>query len=408
MLGAGLSVLVLAGCRTAPADPSADAARELRLGEAEPSGPAPAAGRWTRLPDSPLSPREAPAAAHVPTRTGDLAVFVGGYTGRPCPPTHDCAFAQGAYASDGAAYHLDSGTWQPVADAPRPVAAYSSTAVLDATLYVLTSDHLLAWDSTQDSWTELEPPRRPRGATLVADRHATRPRLLLASGGDENGVRPDQAYDPAAGTWSQLPADPLQPSFDRVLVSTPSGLVLVAKPLGADGGPEDPALVRGAVLPDGARTWQPLPSGGDQLGGWSWAWTGRRLVDPTPGGADGGKVNNFGRTIPYGGALDPVTGDWSPLAGTPAAYTGGWGVEALGGRHHAVQGWVYDDGDGGRSSDWTRLVRPVGAPPEPGRGVWVHDVLVVSGGADWDGLDDPDDWTARNVWSSGAWAYRPE
>lgn len=48
----------------------------------------------------------------------------------------------------------------------------------------------------------------------------------------------------------------------------------------------------------------------DQVGG-SWTWTGQRLVDPTLGGADGGQVNNYGRVIPYGGRLDPATGDWS-------------------------------------------------------------------------------------------------
>jgi hypothetical protein len=216
-------------------------------------------------------------------------------------------------ASDGSAYNLDSGIWQPIADAPRPVAAHSSTAVIDDTLYVLTNNHVLAWDATQDTWTELDPPMDPQWANLVADTHAGQPRLVLAAGSDENGIHPDQVYDPADGTWSQLPANPLRPSFDRVVISTPSGLVLTAKPIRPDGGPEDPALVHAAVLPAGASTWRLVPSSGDQLGGWYWTWTGQRLVDPTPGGADGGQVNNFGRTIPYGGALDPSTGDWIPL-----------------------------------------------------------------------------------------------
>ena len=397
-----LTTLSLAGCGSTPAGP--DAVAPGATGAA--GGPDLPAGGWTRLPDSPLSAREAPAAAHVSTDEGELAVFVGGDRGQPCPPTADCIVERDSVASDGAAYNLDLGVWQPIADAPRPVSAYASTAVIDETLYVRTGEHLLAWDAEQDSWTELDPPTSPDGATLVADTWAGTARLLLVSGTDENGVRPDQVLAPADGTWSRLPADPLRPSFDRAVVSTPHGLVLTAKAIGADGGPEDPALVRAALLPRGASTWQRLPSQEDQLGGWAWTWSGRRLVDATPGGSDGGQVNNYGRTIPHGGALDPATGVWEPLEDAPEEFTGGWGVEALGGRYSAVEGWIYDDGDSGQASSWTRLTRPDGAPAEPGRGVWIGDVLIVSGGADWDGHDEPKEWTPENVWSTGAWAYR--
>lgn len=404
----GMSVLTFAGCGTAPADPGPDASGGSGGASPEAASGERTAGGWIRLPDSPLSPRDAPATAHVPTDDGDLAVFVGGYAGPPCPPTADCVIPEDGTASDGAAYNLDTGTWQPIADAPLPVAAHSSTAVIDDTLYVLTDNHVLAWDATQDTWTELDPPTKPKWSILVADTLAEQPRLVLASGSDENGIRPDQVYEPVDGTWSRLPANPLRPSFDRVLISTPSGLVLTAKPIAPDGGPENPALVRAAVLPAGSSTWRPVPSSGGQLGGWSWTWTGRRLVDPTPGGADGGEVDSFGRSIPYGGALDPATGDWKPLTGTPQEFTGGWAVEALGDRYVAVQGWVYDDGDGGQGSSWTRLAQPDAAPAEPGRGVWVGDVLIVSGGADWDGPDKPAEWTAQDVWSTGTWAYRAD
>lgn len=397
-LVACLTVLSLAGCGSTPADPAPDAP-ETAGGEVR-------ARQWTRLPDSPLSPREAPAAAHVSTDEGELAVFVGGDIGRPCHPNADCVVERDSVASDGAAYNLDLGVWQPIADAPRPVSAYASTAVIDETLYVRTGEHLLAWDAEQDSWTELDLPTSPDGATLVADTRAGTARLLLVSGTDENGVRPDQVLAPADGTWSRLPANPLRPSFDRVVVSTPHGLVLTAKAIGADGGPEDPALVQAALLPRGASRWQRLPSAEDQLGGWAWTWSGRRLVDATPGGADGGQVNNFGRTIPYGGTLDPADGVWGSLEDPPKEFTGGWVVEALGGRYSAVDGWIYDDGESAQGSSWTRVTRPDGAPPEPGRGVWVGDVLIVAGGADWGRPDEPSEWTPENVWSTGTWAYR--
>lgn len=385
--------LALTGC----GDPEPD------VPTAPNTGISPVAGAWTRLADSPLSPRENPAIAHV----GHSVVLVGGYTGPPCPPAADCGIPPDTTASDGAALDLADGTWRSIADAPRPVGASSPTAVIDDTVYVLTGRYLLAWDSRSDTWSELAPPTRIGWASLVADAQGETPRLVVASGSDENGVEPDQAYDPASGKWSVLPPNPLRPSFDRTLLSTSSGLVLTAKPIAPGGGPADPALVHAAVLPPGATEWRTLPPAEDQLGGWSWTWSGTRLVDPTPGGADGGKVNNYGRTIPFGGALDPATGTWSHLDDVPDEYSGGWSVEALGGRYSAVQGWVYDDGDAsGDGRGWTRLDRPEGAPPEPGRAVWADDLLVVVGGSDWGDLEEPDDWTPANVWSGGTWAYR--
>lgn len=397
-IAAGLSLMALVACTSSSTTPSNVAGAD---GSATPPLEL-AVGEWTRLPDSPLSPRHLPVAAHVPTVDGDLAVFVGGQVSGPCPPWADCAIPPGRPARDGAALDLTTGTWQPIADAPRPVPGHSPTAVVDDTLYVLTERRLLAWEAAGDAWTEVDLPRRVLGATMVADTHAGRSRLVITSGSDENGIRPDLVHDLEAGTWSRLPANPLRPSFDRTVVATPEGLVLLAKPMAPDGGPEDPALVRAAVLPPGATDWELVTSGGEQLGGWSWTWTGTRVLDPTPGGSDGGQVNNYGREIPYGGAFDPATREWISLEGTPKAFTGGWPVEAPGGRFNALSGWVHDDGEVGRAG-WTRLRRPEGAPEEPGRGVWVGAVLVVHGGGDWEDVKGVDEWTPENVWSTGVW-----
>ncbi|MGZ5403305.1 MAG: hypothetical protein ACXWDL_01525 [Nocardioides sp.] len=399
---AAIALLALAACGTVET-PSRDSAGPGQSGGNRVDA---GAGSWTQLPDSPLSPRERPATAHVETGKGDLVVFIGGYIGRPCPPNADCSVPEDSTASDGASFNLDSGTWETIADAPRPVSSYAPTAVIGQTVYVLTGGTLLSWDVADDHWTELVPPANPGWSDLVADGD----RLILASGSDENGVRPDQVYDTNTGAWTRLASDPLKPSFDRILVSTPSGLVLTAKPIAAAGGPEDPALVHAAVIRSGAEEWRVLPPAENQLGGWSWTWTGTRLVDPTPGGADGGQVNNYGRTIPYGGALDPATGTWSTLEDTPGEFTGGWSVDALGGRYSAVQGWIYDDGApaDGDGRGWARLDQPDGAPAEPGASVWAGDVLVVAGGADWDAADKPEEWTPESVWSTGAWAYRAD
>jgi hypothetical protein len=389
---AALAVVLLAltSCGPAAPDPEAEV------------GPRPG---WTRLPDHPLSSREGSAIAHVATEDGrDLVVVVGGYTGPPCPPNADCEIPEDAMATDGAALDLEAGTWQEIADVPGAVSWYASTAVVGDTLFVLTDAGLLAWDASEDAWAEVEPPQRPSDlvGALVADDHSDPARLLVVSGSDERGERPDLAYEPLDGSWTRLPPDPLTPSFDRQIIPTPLGLVLTARPIAPDGGPENPALVRAALLEPGATRWRTVYPGGDQLGGWSWAWTGHRLVDPTPGGADGGQVNGFGRTIPYGGALDLGSGEWTALSDTPDAWSGGWSVEAVGGRLHAVQGWIYDDGESGRGSSWTRTLVPEGAPEEPGRAVWVDDALVVVGGADWDrATSSPDD-----VRSTGTWVLR--
>jgi hypothetical protein len=351
------------------------------------------AGAWTRVPDPPLTVRDRPVAAAV----GGEAVFVGGYSGPPCPPTADCVVPEHADERDGAAYDPATNTWRRIADAPRAVPGWSPTAVVGARLYIATGQTLLVWDSIEDSWQEVPAPRDAGQSLLAADGD----QLVLASGSDEHCARPDHVLDTTTGEWTTLPEDPLKPSFDRVITSTRHGLVLTAKPIGPDGGPADPALVHAALLAPGESEWRTLPAS-DQLGGWRWAWTGKHLVDPTLGGADGGQVNNFGRVIPFGGRLDPATGTWSRLPGAPDERTGGWPVEVAGGPLIAAEGWLYDDNAG----SWTRLPRPADAPAEPGPGAWVGRVLVVYGGADWDRAAEPDDWTPENVWSTGSWVYQ--
>ena len=125
------------------------------------------------------------------------------------------------------------------------------------------------------------------------------------------------------------------------------------------------------------------------------------MVDPSLGGADGGEVNGYGRTIPFGGRLDPATGTWTRLPDPPQERTGGWPVEALDGPVIAAEGWLYDD----RAGSWARLPKPSGAPPSPGVAVWADGELLVLGGTDWDRAEDPEDRTADRVWSTALWSY---
>ena len=321
-------------------------------GERVPTAELPA-GEWTRLENSPLSPRQGPVAAYV---DGEV-VLVGGYGGPPCPPAADCAYPRHAIERDGAAYDPGTATWRMIADAPRPVPEMSPTAVIGEDLYVRAGKALLVWHSAADQWQEVPAPRRLDWYDLAVDGT----RLVFASGSDENGVRLDHVLETTTGEWSTLPEDPFKPAFDRTITSTPDGLVMTAQAISADGNPVDPSLVQAAVLGPGESTWRTLPTS-DQLGGWRWSWTGRRLVEPTLGGADGGETNNYGRVIPFGGRLDPATGTWSALPDAPRQGSGGWPVEAPGGPLMAAEGWVYDDTRG----SWARLRRPPGAPGEPG------------------------------------------
>ncbi len=385
---AGLLLLLLVGCGQAePGKPEALVSEQ----------PVPGAGDWVRLEDSPLSPREASVAAYVDGK----AVFVGGNV-TPCPPNADCVLAP--FAPDGAAYDPKSRSWEPIPDPPVSVPPMSPRAVVDAHLFVLVHGKLLDYDAARDRWATTKVPSSPtHGLWLTADGS----RLVLASGSDERGEKPDRVLDTRTAKWSVLPDDPFALSFDRMITATDEGLVLTAKAIDAHGNPAEPGLVRAALLPRWSDRWRKLPTS-DQIGGWRWAWTGERLVDPTLGGANGGKVNGYGRTIPYGGALDPATGTWSRLPDAPRERTGGWPVEALDGPVIAVEGWLYDDAAG----TWDRLRRPKGAPPEPGVGVWAGDTLLVLGGTDWRQdrvtASSSEKWTAERIFSTGLWAHRPD
>lgn len=329
--------------------------------------PRDAGAAWTRLPDPPFAPR---TGAVIASTGSDVLVLGGDTRPVPCPPNASCT-APAHYARDGARLRLGEHSWQPIADAPVEVPDGAPHALLAGSLYVLARDALLAYDVAGDSWSTVPTPAGFTDGQLVAGPD----RLVVASGSDEHGTVPDRAYDPATRRWSTLPEDPIGPAFDRVLTAVPTGLVLTAHALVENPGGDGPSLVLAARFDWSTATWTRLPDS-DQLGGWAWTWTGRRLVDPSLGGGDGGEIGNYGRTIPFGGILDPATGTWSRLRHAPREGTGGWRVDALGGRFAAVAGWTYDDGTG----SWAPVPRPPGAPEQPGAAVWVGDRLVVVGG----------------------------
>ena len=330
--------------------------------------PADAVPSWKRLPDPPLAPRSGPVVAW----DGSQVLVVGGDTGAPCPPNADCK-GPDHYARDGARLDPDARSWSPMAVAPLDVPAYAASAVVAGSLYVLAGERLLAYETARDTWSQVTTAAGFVGGQLVA----VSDRLVVVSDSDEERVLPDRSYDPRTDRWSTLPEDPVGPAFDRTIAAVPGGLVLTAHELVDNPGGDGPSFVLAARFDTATGAWTRLPDS-DQLGGSTWTWTGRRLLDPTLGGADGGEVGNYGRTIPMGGILDPATGRWSRLPHPPKEGTGGWPVAAVGGRFAATGGWKYDDD----TEAWAEVPTPRDAPDQPGAAVWAGDRLIVVGGID--------------------------
>jgi hypothetical protein len=216
---------------------------------------------------------------------------------------------------------------------------------------------------------------------------------LLAAAGEhvvvyqqsqERGVQSDFEFDPATGTWRELPRDPLIESFDRTMVWTDAGIVLLGIENVPQPGSEEPALYRSAVLDPGTREWRRLPD--SEVSGYdpSWFWAGGRLVNPTLGTSDGGEVNNWGRSYSHGGILDPAEGTWSPLPNAPAPGEPFPGV-AVGGERYVstFSGWALDMTTG----TWLELPPPPDSADEGQALAWAGDQLFVWGGVRWDGME---------------------
>lgn len=277
-------------------------------------------GGWIRIADSPLSPRWGAAGAWVDGRY----LVVGGRDGVPCPVTADCV-DHWKRLTDGALYDPASDAWRQIAAVPSTRGVGPQAVVVGASVYLLegwTGDkvprHLLRYDPTNDAWETIRLPE-PSGDTLVATDRV----VIVLTGTDESGAVPDRAFDPAGSSWSTLPDDPLGPSFDRTAVWLGDRMLLSAHDLVDNPGATKPSLMRLATLNGSLTKWRTL---GDSpvLGNGDYPLVaGGRVVWPTTGSADGGKVGNWGRDYPFGGIFDPTTGAWTDL---PKAQRAGSGL----------------------------------------------------------------------------------
>jgi hypothetical protein len=352
-------------------------------GEPGSEPPAQAAG-WRAVPPGPLSPRENALALW----TGSEVLLIGGSDAPPCPPSADCTTPTKPPLGDGAAYDPATETWRRIADSPVRV-EWANGVVIGQTAYLWIPGNnfrpdaeqaFLAYRIDEDRWEALPPP--PTNAAGWYSILAAGDRLIAYSGSDEQVTAPDLVFDPTTGTWSELPDDPLGPAYDRSMAWTGHELVLFDKELVPNPcGGEMPCLVRAAVYDFETGSWRRLPDS-ELLGSGPWYASNGSLVNPVLGGADGGD-NEWGRTYPYGGLLDPATGEWSALPRTPFAqddFSGAGALTETGGHYFGHRGWILDT----TTDEWIEI--PPLDDDELGSGrtvVAAGDDLFVFGGVRW-------------------------
>lgn len=316
--------------------------------------------------------------------TGEELIVVGGYDDDPCLPTRESdaagggsgfpsavfCFAIKSLARNGAAFDPDTGTWRPIATPPVPVTRSLASAVVhDGVVYILVAGQpgaFLAYHPGQDRWEELPPPTTRLGILIEAG-----DRLALFRNDNSEGnpddwwndpnreVAPDLLFDPETMAWSEIPPDPLIPSFDRAMVWTGSELVLLGAEAVPQPGSDAPAFMRAAIFNPETGAWRRLPDSDLVIaGGYRWYLADGRLINPTLDAADGGETNPYDRSYPRGGILELESGEWLALPDPPVdpyvpgafiGYSAGSPDELLSG-----YGWLFDPATG----RWQSLPAP--------------------------------------------------
>jgi hypothetical protein len=338
---------------------------------------------WRKMPAGPLSPREGALGLW----TGHEVLLIGGSDARPCPPNAECAVPDVPPLADGAAFDPRTREWHKIADAPVPV-EWAQGLVVGTTAYLWIPDNparpdaepgFLAYDIERNRWEEL--PLPPGNLEWLQGIVQAGERIVAYRGSDEQGERPDFLFDPARSSWSELPPDPLSPSFDRSMAWSGRELLLFEHKLVPNPGAEEPALTRAAALDLESASWRRLPDS-EMLTTAPWVPDGNRLVNPTLGGADGGGVGNWGRSFPNGGILDADSGTWSPLPDPPGGdeeWASGVLTES-GGQYFAYRGWILETSD----NAWIEIPPLDTGELVTGRTVVAaQNDLLVFGGARW-------------------------
>ncbi len=339
---------------------------------ATPDGPSDSSP-WRAVPAGPLSPR----AGALGLWTGSEVLLIGGSDAAPCPPSASCVPPDVPPLADGAAFDPQTGTWRRIADSPVPF-EWAQAVVIRKTAYLWipgspgrpnADSAFLTYHVRQDRWQELPLPAnsdRFGGIVQAGDG------IVAYAGTDEQGEQPDLVFDPAVGSWSELPPDPLSPSFDRSMAWSGEELLLFDHELVPNPGSEKPSVTRAAALDLESGSWRRLPDS-EILASGPWVIDDARLINPMLGSADGGDTNNWGRNYPYGGILEPASGRWSALPDPPDGeedFASGVLTESLG-HYFGHRGWILD----AATDTWIQV-------PPLANDELVTDRTVVSAGAD--------------------------
>lgn len=337
--------------------------------EAPTSGAAHGAAGWELLPTSPLTPR----ASALGVWTGSEVLVIGGEPEAWCPPKADCTAPDFPPLADGAAFDPVAGSWRMITEAPFGFSSNASAVVVDEVVYVLAhpmsqrpggEGGFLQYVIADDHWQQLPSPSSEASWYQLV----RTPRSVVAYlGSDEGGEIPDVVFDPATLTWDELPADPLSPSFDRSMVLVGDDLYLFAQDLVLHPGSETPSLARAARLDLTTREWE-VRADSEILGSWSPVAAGSSIVFPHTGSADGGEINNWGRSYPYGGIYNIESDSWSMLPEPPGEIAGVLFADTA--TYVAADGAVLDLAD----QSWLAIP----APPTTHEGIF-NQTIVAAG-----------------------------
>ena len=360
-----MAVLLVAACGDSPATVTA--------ADAGPDGEEAVAPGWQELPPSPLAPRQGAAGV----LTGREVLVVGGDRAL-CPPNARCAAPVGAGFSDGAAFDPEARAWRTIEPAPVPVVAASAVAAgTDAYFWMAWPEPtLLRYSIADDAWDVVELPAALGGShqmTVFGDR------LLFYAGSDEAGEVADVVLDPAGGAVEELAPDPLSPSYDRTIAASGGDLFLFAHDIVPNPNSAQPSLVRTARYRSATGAWEVLATSESLDTAPVFVAGDQRFVMPLTGSADGGAVDNWGRSYPYGAIYDAAADTWGDLPPAPAEASSVGAVGAGGALYVGTTGVVLDVDAGA----WIEMA------PIPGDGQTARDVVTagrrafVFGGARW-------------------------
>ena len=405
-------VVLVAGCAT-PSEEVTSASTTT----------APPAGEgWEQLPAAPLTPRS--RAVLVTLEDGRLLV-VGGDTAPGChdtlsipqdPPqdrersgasagpavisaaTADCAGPEKETRLRDGAIIDAAGKWTEIPEAPAPLSAPARGVVVGDIVYFWAVPTYIqgesqpgAWisyDPQNNSWRRLSDPELGEHPNIEIVRAGDR--LIAYQTTDESGEKLDRVYDPAADTWSDLPDDPLPASFDRMMVWTGPGVVLLGRDSASLGNPSGPTL-RGAVFELRSGTWRLLAETEVSHSNVTWEWALPRLVNASALGTDPA----LGSALPPAPSLPPNCDEVRrPSTAEPEDGESNIGDLRLG-------QWT---GRVPPETDWTTTCNPE-LPDFAVSSAWAFDGVVTFGG--YDTVAEPGQFPTDYRFRNDTWVWRP-